>query len=122
VSTSLVLATTDKKNPHWLGKHCETPANGVWMKGKVIEFKDGMYLIDWVGRPRKKDEWRLPEQLREPDVAAMEAGQRVQVEWNNTWYAGKILQTHRGLHLVHYDGYPSQDDEWVPLRRLRPQP
>jgi hypothetical protein len=121
-SESLVLARTNDHQPSWLGQHCEAPSNGIWLKGKVVDSKDGMYLVDWVDRPKKRDTWLSPEQLRKHTPPALEAGQNVRIEWNGGWYKGQILRVQGGLHFVHYEGFPVADDEWVPLRRLRPQP
>jgi hypothetical protein len=35
------------------------------------------------------------------------------------WYKAKVKQTRLGLHLVHYEGYPDADDEYVPRKRMR---
>jgi hypothetical protein len=118
----MVLARANDKTSPRVGEHCEAESHGIWMKAKITDAKDGKLLVDWVDRPKKRDVWLMPKQLRKPEPAAMEAGQRVQVEWNGVWYKGQILQAQGGLHFVHYEGYPSEDDEWVPLRRLRPQP
>ncbi len=118
----LVMATAQKQTPPRVGEHCEALSRGIWMKGKIIDAKEGKLLIDWVDRPAKRDAWVEPDLVRKPETTAMEIGQRVQIEWNGVWYKGKVLQARGGLHLVHYEGFPSTDDEWTPLKRLRPQP
>jgi hypothetical protein len=118
----LVLARIAGERTPRIGEHCEGQLHGVWMKGKIVAAKDGKFLIDWVGREKLKDAWLAPDKLRPHEPAALEAGTRVQIQWNREWFPGRILETKNGLHLVHYDGYPPADNEWVPLRRLRPQP
>jgi hypothetical protein len=118
----LVLARSSAKSLARIGEHCDGECHGIWMKAKIVDAQDGKFLARWVDRPKKRDSWLTSDQLRKHQPAAMEAGQRVQVEWHGVWYKGQILETRNGLHLVHYDGFPRDDDEWVPLRRLRPQP
>ena len=48
-----------------------------------------------------------------------EDGTAVEIEWSKTWYKGRVLRNELGLLLVHYDGYPASDDEWVQPSRVR---
>jgi hypothetical protein len=43
----------------------------------------------------------------------------VEVRWHGKWYDAKVLKVHGGIHLVHYEGYGDDDDEWVPSKRIR---
>ncbi len=121
-SGDLIFARVKGDRAPRVGEHCEGQLRGVWMKARILEAKDGKFLVDWVGRDKLADAWLEPDRLRPYEPAMMEVGTRVQVQWNRQWFPGKVLQAEHGLHLVHYDGFPPADDEWVPLRRLRPQP
>lgn len=44
---------------------------------------------------------------------------RVEVEWAGSWYPSTILAASRGQYLIHYEGWSSSFDEWVPEARLR---
>ena len=50
-------------------------------------------------------------------------GQKVQVEWKGTWYASTILEVgsgaNAGKYKIHYDGWGSEWDEWVPPSRIK---
>jgi hypothetical protein len=118
----LILAGAEAEHPPRVGERCEGQLHGVWMKAKIVAAKEDKFLVNWVGRPKLKDAWLEPERLRPHEPSGLEAGTRVQIEWNRQWFTGKVLQTHQGLHLVEYEGFPPADNEWVPLRRLRPQP
>lgn len=118
----LVLAKADGNLPSRVGEYCEAKSHGIWMKAKIKDAKEGKFLVTWVGRPAKAEAWMNSDELRRPEPGGLEAGQHVRVEWNGAWYQGTVLQTHNGLHLVHYEGFPEADDEWIPLRRLRPRP
>jgi hypothetical protein len=57
-----------------------------------------------------------------PAPAPAPAGARaaVEVEWHGTWYAAQVLRVSGGSSLIHYTGYDSSWDEWVPPDRIRP--
>jgi hypothetical protein len=44
----------------------------------------------------------------------------VEVAWGGSWYAAEVLGVSGGLSLIHYTGWASSWDEWVPAERLRP--
>ena len=50
-------------------------------------------------------------------------GMRVSVEWKGDWYPATVKDNPRkdGRCPVHYDDFGSEDDESVPLRRIRPR-
>jgi hypothetical protein len=55
-----------------------------------------------------------------PAKAAAGTKAAVEVEWGGSWFAAEILQVGGGLILIHYLGWNSSLDEWVPARRIRP--
>lgn len=40
------------------------------------------------------------------------------VEWNKQWWPAEIMQTDGDKFLIHYTGYGTNWDEWVPMERL----
>jgi hypothetical protein len=44
----------------------------------------------------------------------------VEVEWHGSWYAAEVLRVSGGSTLIHYTGWASSWDEWVPAGRIRP--
>jgi hypothetical protein len=55
-----------------------------------------------------------------PAPAPAEAKASVQVEWHGSWYAAEVLRVNGGSTLIHYTGWNSSWDEWVPAGRIRP--
>jgi hypothetical protein len=53
-----------------------------------------------------------------PAPAGAKAG--IEVEWHGSWYAAEILRASGGSTLIHYTGWNSSWDEWVPAGRIRP--
>jgi hypothetical protein len=46
-------------------------------------------------------------------------GERVEVEWQGSWWPATVLEVHAERYLVHYDGYGSEWDELVGEERVR---
>jgi hypothetical protein len=44
----------------------------------------------------------------------------VEVQWGNSWFPSEVLRNSGGTSLIHYTGWPSSSDEWVPAARIRP--
>jgi hypothetical protein len=52
-----------------------------------------------------------------PVPAGAKAG--IEVEWHGTWYPAAVLRSSGGSTLIHYTGWASSWDEWVPAGRIR---
>jgi hypothetical protein len=55
-----------------------------------------------------------------PTPAPTGAKAAVEVEWGGSWWAAEILRVSGGLTQIHYTGWDSSWDEWVPAGRIRP--
>ncbi len=53
------------------------------------------------------------------DVGPRRPGDRVEVEWNGSWYAAVLLAPRGSEWLVHYEGYEESWDEVVGDDRIR---
>jgi len=115
----LVLAKTSAPDAPRVGERCEGEYQGKWSKVKILAAKDGKFHVTWIGRAKKFDSWVKADQLRPHTPKSMAAGTPVEIEWRKKWYPGHIVRSELGLLLVHYDGYPATDDEWLPMHRVR---
>ncbi len=52
-------------------------------------------------------------------LADWKKGDTLEVEWKGKWYKANILEVKEGKYKVHYDGFESSWDEFVPLSRMR---
>lgn len=118
-STNLVLAKTGSPAAPRVGERCEGKYQGKWWKVKILAAKDGRFHVTWIGWAKKYDSWLEADQLRPHTPKSMAVGTPVNIEWRKKWYPGQVVRSELGLVLVHYDGYPAVDDEWMPLNRVR---
>ncbi len=119
-SRDMVMSQAGPKKPIRVGERLEGLDQGKWWPVKILDVKEGSFFVTWIGWDRKYDAWISEKKLRAWKPRIYQTGTRVEIEWDKVWYPGKVLENKVGLHLVHYEGYPSADDEWVPNARLRP--
>src|SRR5262249_33580757 len=55
-----------------------------------------------------------------PVAAPGGAKAAVEAEWGGSWYAAEVLWVSARSSLIHYTGWDSSWDEWVPAGRIRP--
>jgi hypothetical protein len=60
----------------------------------------------------------VPQQL--PMAADPIAFKQIEVQWGQTWWPAEVLRVNGALTLIHYTGWDSSWDEWVPAGRIRP--
>lgn len=105
-----------------VGKFIEGEAEGLWWKAVVLAEREGSYLVTWPGWSKEYDEWLPMERTRPYRPKIFQVGHPVQAVWRKQWYDARVVKVELGLHLVHYDGFPDTDDEWVVSERLRKRP
>jgi hypothetical protein len=116
----LVLAEPAGRHVPRVGDRCEAEYERKWYKVKILAAKEGQFKVTWIGWPRDQDSWVDADQLRPYQPKTLAPGTRVKIQWDGKWYPGNVVRGELGLLLVHYDGYPAADDEWMPPTRVRP--
>ncbi len=93
--------------------------DGRWYKARVLAEREEACYVHYLGYSSAWDAWIGYERVRPFAPQGLAAGTAVSVEWNGRWYPAHVLRSYMGLHLICYDGYGDEWDEWVPPRRLR---
>jgi hypothetical protein len=60
----------------------------------------------------------VPQQLPMPPAPI--AFKQIEVEWGQKWWPAEVLRVNGAMTLIHYTGWDSSWDEWVPAGRIRP--
>lgn len=103
-----------------IGERVEAFDEGKWWKARVVDVRDGAVKLHWLGIQGYEDQWvdnSLVRALRPSRTFA--PGSRVEAEWEGKYYEARVLEVKGGIHLIHYEGYSDEWDEWVSSRRLR---
>jgi hypothetical protein len=115
----LILATVTSPASKHIAEGWEGREEGKWYKANILSVRDGKYHVTWPGWDSSHDSWLTADNLRPAGKKTLGNGSKVTIEWDGTWYPGKILRSELGLLLVKYDGYTAADHEWVPVDRVR---
>lgn len=103
-----------------VGERVEAYSVDGWYKGTIIDHKNGKFLIHYYGYEQSDDEWVTAKMIRVPKVTSIyKIGEKVEVEWRSKWYPAHIVNIKGGSHLVSYDDYDTDENEWVSSRRIR---
>lgn len=94
-------------------------SNGDFYACRVIDVRNEKLRVHFIGYEEDEDVWVAPEDLEPIKQANYATGTKVEVLWKKQWYPATVLQAKDGVHLIHYTGYESKWDEWVPSRRIR---
>lgn len=116
---SRISAAAKAASPR-VGERVEAYSVDGWYKGTIVDAKNGKFLIHYYGYEQSDDEWVLPKMIRVPKVASIyKIGDKVEVEWRSKWYPAHIVNIKGGSHLVSYDDYDTDENEWVSSKRIR---
>jgi hypothetical protein len=116
-----ILASVGKAQKGRVGERIQARVDGDWWKGRILEEQNGKFLVRFVGYFQGDDLWVSASDIK-PLAAPKRypAGTKVEVQWEGDWWPAKVLEEKGGSHLIRYDGYGSEWDEWAPPERLRP--
>jgi hypothetical protein len=95
------------------GEHIEVEWKNQWYRAQVLASRGREVKIHYVGYDHSWDEWVEPERVRPFRPASFQPGAPVSVKWEGKWYPATVRRAWYGLHLVHYDDYSDEWNEWV---------
>lgn len=114
-----IIAENKQQSAPRLGERVEAFDQGGWYKAIITGSENNKFKVHYFGYEFNEDAWRNPNQIRVANPKTFNAGAKVEAEWRGKWYPAKVLQNKGGAHLVSYDGFGNQWDEWIPSKRVR---
>ena len=117
---STTLAPARPSRGARVGERVEAFDENEWWKARIVDVKSGAVKLHWLGIGGYEDQW-VDNSLVRPLRASrtFPPGARVEAEWEGKYYPAKILEVKGSIHLIHYDGFSEEWDEWVSSKRLR---
>ena len=112
-----VLAISEKYDEKRLGARLEVLDEGTWYTGFVKEVKEDQFLIHYYGWPKSEEEWVTKDRIRKQKKQTHEVGTRLWALSAGVWEKGKVLRVKNGLHLIKFDDWAVEWNEWVPYER-----
>lgn len=92
--------------------------DGNWYKAKTLGYGDRQVRIRYV--EDGSEAWVAEQDVRPYEPQGFAPKERVQVLFDQDWYAATVKKFWYGLHFIGYDGYGDNWDEWVSCDRIRP--
>ncbi|HMS38739.1 MAG TPA: hypothetical protein PKE69_00810 [Pyrinomonadaceae bacterium] len=62
---------------------------------------------------------KKPNQIRQFKPKSFAVGSLIEAEYEKKWYKAKVLQVKGGAHLVTYEGFDAEYNEWISSDRIR---
>ncbi len=115
----LIIGHAAKKAHPRVGERVEAQSDGDWYRARIIDADGERFKVHYYGWNDDDDEWVSEAQIRRVTPQQYSVGARVEVKWKGEWYPATILDRRGGLHLIRYDDYDDDYDEWVSARRIR---
>ncbi len=119
LSKQIVIAENVPKTASRVGERVEVFDQGDWYRAIITESENNEFKVHFFGYEYDEDEWKKPNQIRQFKPKSFAAGSLIEAEYEKKWYKAKVLQVKGGAHLVHYDGFDAEYDEWISSDRVR---
>jgi len=95
------------------GEHVEVEWKNAWYRAQILAARGREVQVHYVGYADSWDEWVGPQRVRPFRPGSFQPGSQVSVKWEGQWYPATVRRAWYGLHLVHYDNYSDEWNEWV---------
>ena len=114
-----VIAENTGKSAPRLGERVEAFDQGDWYRAIITDVQHGEYKVHFFGYEYDEDAFRNARQIRPFAPKQFKVGATVEVESDKKWYAAKVLEVKEGAHLIAYNDFGEEWNEWVPSDRVR---
>jgi len=91
---------------------------GVRRAGRIVGQEDKTLLVEFYNYTEKQRVKVEPGNIEKMEFRSYKADEAVMIEWGGQWWKAKILKVDSGFHLIRYDGYGAEWDEWVLANRI----
>jgi hypothetical protein len=115
----MVIAAARTRLDPQVGRRVEALSECEWYPAQIIDANGARLQVHYYGYEASDDGWVTPARIRAPVRTTYLAGTAVEVKWKRSWYPATVLDVHSGIHLIQYQGYGPEWNEWVALKRIR---
>ena len=114
-----VIAAAQSNPAARVGERIEAYSVDGYYKGFIRDVEGDKFKVRFYGYEETDDELIPADKIRQSVPKQYEIGERVSVEWQGSQFIAKVVDVKGGSHLVEYEDYTPDDDEWVPSKRIR---
>lgn len=112
-----VLALCEKSTEKRIGTRLEVLDEGKWYSGFVKKVRDNQFFIHYYGWPKSEEEWVTKDRIRKQKRETHEVGTQLWAMSAGVWEKGRVLRVKNGLHLIKFEDWGPEWNEWVPYQR-----
>jgi hypothetical protein len=117
-----VLAEVSGEKTHPLiGAHIEVKCKSGWYTAEVLKVDDDQLFVHYTSFNHDDDEWVSADRVRRFEYRRFEpcAAVEAQTSSSKKWYPAHVLRAWRTMHLVRWDAWGPEYDEWMGPSRIR---
>lgn len=115
-----VLAAARARPDTRVGKRVEVRSGRTWYRAQIIAARGDQVQVHYYGYETSDDEWVPEDRTRTLTLTTYPVGASVEVSWKKQWYPATVLEVRSGIHLIAYDDFGPEWNEWAPSQRIRP--
>ena len=119
LNNQTIIAENVPKSASRVGERVEAFDQGNWYRGIITAVEHNQFKVHFFGYEYDEDTFLNPTQIRQFKPKTFAVGSKIQAESEGKWYPAKILEVKGGAHLVSYDGYGAEWNEWISSDRIR---
>ncbi len=115
----MTFAVAKSKSKDKVGERFEVLDEGTWYRGFIMDADGTRYRVHYYGWPDSEEEWVTEDRLRKVEKETLPVGTRVEGLSAGVWEKGRVIKVKNGLHLVKFDDWGSEWNEWLAIKKLR---
>lgn len=120
LNPEVVVSKAARPTDPEIGQRAEFLSYGDWYKGFVVDRDGEKRKVHYYGWAASADEWVTPDMVRQvPERKTLPVGTTVEALSWGEWYTGHVVGVRAGMHLIKFDGWTAEWNEWLPIDRLR---
>jgi agenet domain-containing protein/caspase domain-containing protein len=116
----LVIAYARPKHDPRIGTRVAVAHDLAWLRAQIVDVREERCKVRYYSFDNSDEEWVDTDRIREVTRPTYPIGATVEIKWNRSWHAATVLDVCHGIHYIQYEGYGSEWNEWVALKRIRP--
>ena len=114
------ITAARKGNSARLGERVEAFDGEQWYKAIITDARNGEYKVHYYGYDETDDQYLSADDLRRPQKQKQyKIGELIEAKADGEWYPARVLKVVGGAHLVSFDDYEEEWNEWLPSDQIR---
>jgi len=102
-----------------IGERILVDWNGEDYIARIEKYRPGEFYICYFSFASNERSWISEDEAKPLDIVHYAPGTRLEILSDDKWYPCRVLKGFCGLHLIKYDDYSDDYNEWAPKDNLR---